>query len=115
MLCKRSVEHDYDVYICFIDFEKAFDRVNWVKMMHALKSIQVDWRDRRLIKEMYLGQEAVIRVANGESLPAIYCSPLLFSIYAEMMMIEPMEYIEGGVKVGGQLVKDVKFADDQEW
>ena len=70
VLCERSIEHDNDVYICFIDFEKAFDRVNWVKMMDALKSIGVDWRDRRLIKELYLGQEAVIRVANGESLPA---------------------------------------------
>ena len=30
-----------------------------------------------------------------------------------MMMIEAMEDIEEGVKVGGQLVKDVKFADDQ--
>ena len=108
--------------ICFIDFEKAFDRVNWVKMMDALKSIGVDVRDRRLIKELYLGHEAVIRVANGESLPATVgrgvrqscpLSPLLFSIYAEMMMIEAMEDIEEGVKVGGQLVKDVKFADDQ--
>ena len=122
VLCERSIEHDNDVYICFIDFEKAFDRVNWVKMMDALKSIGVDWRDRRLIKELYLGQEAVIRVANGESLPATVgrgvrqgcpLSPLLFSIYAEMMMIEAMEDIEEGVKVGGQLVKDVKFADDQ--
>ena len=40
-------------------------------------------------------------------------SPLLFSIYAEMMMIEALEEIEEGVRVGGELVKDVKFADDQ--
>ena len=30
-----------------------------------------------------------------------------------MMMIKAMKDIEEGVKVGGQLVKDVKFADDQ--
>ena len=29
------------------------------------------------------------------------------------MMIEAMEDIEEGARVGGQLVKDVKFADDQ--
>ena len=40
-------------------------------------------------------------------------SPLLFSTYAEMMMIEALEDIEEGVRVGGDLVKDVKFADDQ--
>ena len=24
MLCERSLEHGNDVYICFVDFEKAF-------------------------------------------------------------------------------------------
>ena len=46
---------------------------------------------------MYKRQEAVIRVADGESDPGIVgrrvrqgcpLSPLLFSIYAEAMMIE---------------------------
>ena len=27
MLCERSLEHGN---VCFVDFEKAFDRVNWV-------------------------------------------------------------------------------------
>src|SRR5579862_105897 len=96
VVCERSLEHGNDVYICFVDFEKAFDRVNWVKMMYALKSIGVDWRDRRLIRELYMGQEAMIRVANRESMPATIgrgvrhgcpLSPSLFSIYAEKMMI----------------------------
>jgi hypothetical protein len=34
-------------------------------------------------------------------------------VYAEMMMIEAMQDVEEGVRVGGELVKDVKFADDQ--
>ena len=37
----------------------------------------------------------------------------LISIYAEMMIIEAMEDMEEGVRVGGELLKDVKFADDQ--
>ena len=40
-------------------------------------------------------------------------SPLLFSIYAEIMMIQAMENIEAGIVVGGQLMSDVRFADDQ--
>src|SRR5580698_437356 len=59
MLRERSIEHNNDVYICLVDFEKAFNRVNWVKMMDVLKSIGADWRDRRLIRELYMGQEAV--------------------------------------------------------
>ena len=65
MLCERSLEHGNDVYVCFVDFEKAFDRVNWVKMFEILKDLLVDWKDRRLLKDLYMNQEAVIRVADG--------------------------------------------------
>ena len=134
-LCERSMEHDNDVYICFVDFEKAFDRVNWVKMFEILKDLHVDWKDRRLLQDLYMRQEAVVRIADGESNPGIIgrgvrqgclISPLLFSIYAEVMMIEAfgdsenldeedidIEDFEDGIVVGGKIVRDVRFADDQ--
>src|SRR5215470_9981515 len=40
-------------------------------------------------------------------------SPLLFSLYAEFMMAEALDDLEVGIKVGGKLIKDVRFADDQ--
>src|SRR6218665_1727726 len=122
MLCERSLEHDNELFICFVDFEKAFDRVKWTKLWHILKTIRIDWRDRRLISNLYLQQEAIIRVGNGYSKPAYIgrglrqcclLSPILFLIYSEMMMIDAMEEIEEGTKVGGKLMKDVRFADDQ--
>src|ERR1051325_1310566 len=122
VLCERSLEHGNEVYICFVDFEKAFDRVNWVKMMEVLKSLNVDWRDRRMISQLYMKQEAVIRIADGDSEPGIIgrgvrqgcpLSPLLFLIYAEMMMVEALEGVEEGIRVGGELISDVRFADDQ--
>ena len=80
-------------------------------------------------------QEAVVRIADGESEPGIIgrgvrqgclISPLLFSIYAEVMMIEAfgdsanldeediaIEDFEDGIVVGGKIVRDVRFADDQ--
>ena len=121
MICERSLEFGNNVYICFIDFEKAFDRVNWEKMMKVLLSIGVDWRDQRMISE-YMNQEAVARIAGGESDSGIFkrgvrqgCpfSPLLFSIYPEMMTKETLENVEEGIRVGGELIMDVKYADDQ--
>src|SRR6478609_2859881 len=124
MICEMSLEFGNNVYICFVDFEKAFDRVNWEKMMKVLQSIGVDWRDRRMISELYMSQEAIVRIAGGESDSGIIgrgvrqgCppSPLLFLIYAKMMMKEALENVEEGysIRAGGELIKNVKYADDQ--
>src|SRR6476619_3565400 len=67
MICERILEVGYNIYTCCVSFEKAFDRVNWEKMMKVLQSIGVDWRDRRMISELYMNQEAVVRIAGGES------------------------------------------------
>src|SRR3989441_10957 len=100
---------------------KAFDRVNWVKMFEILKRLHIHWRDRRLLQDLYMRQEAVVRTVGRDSDPGAIgrrvrqgcpLSPLLFSIYAEVMMIEALEDMEEGVLVGGQLISDVRFADD---
>ena len=52
MLCERSLKHGNDVYVCFVNFEKELDRVNWVKMFEILKDLHVDWKDRRLLKDV---------------------------------------------------------------
>src|SRR3989442_1585882 len=63
----------------------------------------------------------MVRTMGGDSDPGVIgrevrqgcpISPLLFSMYPEVMMIEELEDMEG-VSVGGQLVNDVRFADDQ--
>ena len=122
MLCERSLNLDNEVSVCFVDFEKAFDRVNWVKMLEVLKRIGVDWRDRRLIGSLYMEQMATVRIGEKCSEPSVVgrgvrqgccLSPLLFTVYAETMMMEAMEDIDEGVMVGGKLLKDVRFADDQ--
>jgi len=41
-LSERSMEFNQDLYVCFIDYEKAFDRVNWRKLMEILHNIGVD-------------------------------------------------------------------------
>ena len=67
-------------------------------------------------------QEAVVWTVGGDSDQGVIgrgvtqgcpISPLLFSIDAEVMMIEALEDMEEGVPVGGQLVSDVRLADDQ--
>src|SRR6478609_3881261 len=46
MICERSLEFGNNVYICFVDFEKALDRVNMGKDDDGITeySTCVDWR-----------------------------------------------------------------------
>jgi hypothetical protein len=122
MVCERSLEVGNEVFVCFVDFEKAFDRVDWKKMMQVLTNVGIDWKDRRMIRNLYMNQTAVVKIGNEcSSESVIGCgvrqgcclSPLLFTLYMEMMMREAMEDIEEGVKIGGKVPKDVRFADDQ--
>ena len=121
-ICERSIEHGNDVYVGFVDLEKAFDRVDWRLMLETLKNIGIDWKDRRMIKQLYINQAARIRIQGRNSRKATIgqgvrqgcpLSPLLFSIYQERMMREAMNGIEEGIKVGGKRMNEVRFADDQ--
>ena len=107
----------------FCRLRKAFNRVNWVKLLEVLKSIGVDWQDRRLIERLYKGQKARVRLKDGLSEPAVIgcgtrqgslLSPILFSIiYYEVMLRDALSGVNEGIRVGGLLIKTVRFADDQ--
>ena len=60
-MCGRTLENNNKVYVCYVDFKKAFDRINLIKLMAVLPDIGVDWRDRNLIKELYINQKAFAR------------------------------------------------------
>ena len=62
---------------------------------------------------MYLQQRAVFKVMQefteesviGTGVRQGWClSPLLFNLYVEEMMLEIMEGIEEGIKIGGKLL-----------
>jgi len=55
VLYERSLEYNKKVYVCFLDYEKAFDMVDWTKLMEILCNIGVDYIDRKLIWNLYKG------------------------------------------------------------
>jgi hypothetical protein len=42
---ERTLVIDEELCACFIDWQKAFDRVNWSQLMQILKGIGIDWRE----------------------------------------------------------------------
>ena len=118
-ISERSIEMQKDLYLCFIDYEKAFDRVKHSEMVKMLENIGVDGKDVRLVKNLYWNQRAAVKV-EGECSEYVevkrgvrqgcVMSPDLFSLYGEFIMREAEDL--GGVKVGGQNINNIRYADD---
>ena len=66
IIAERTMEVDEDLCICFTDWQKAFDRVNWTKLIQILKRTGIDWRERRLISKLYMDQKVKVRLDRGE-------------------------------------------------
>ena len=49
MICERYSEVNQDVYARFIDYEKAFDRVNHEKMIKCLNDIEINGKDLKIL------------------------------------------------------------------
>ena len=65
ILIERVLETQQDVYICFINYIKAFHRVKHSKMKECLREIGIDDKGLQIISKMYGKQTAVVRTENG--------------------------------------------------
>ena len=120
IIAERTLEIDDELCICFIDWQKAFDRVNWTKLMQILKISGIDWRERRLISKLYMNKTAKVRLDRGETRSVqigrgvrqgCCLSPILFNLYSEFLTKEALDGL-GDFKIGGQIIQTVKYADD---
>jgi hypothetical protein len=118
-IIERTLEVNKDVYACFIDYTKAFDKVRHKEMINILKKLNFDGKDVRLIGNLYWDQTAAIKVKNEVSewkqirrgiRQGCVMSPVLFSLYSENILRD-IENI-GGIVVEGRNINNVRFADD---
>ena len=61
-ILERMIEMQQEVYMCFIDFEKAFDRVKHADLIEILQNINLDGKDIRLITNLYWKQIATVNI-----------------------------------------------------
>ncbi|CAG9839383.1 unnamed protein product [Diabrotica balteata] len=109
------------VFLCFIDYEKAFDRIKHTELIETLIQHGIDHNTVALIKKLYWDQMASIKIDNRltAELPikrgvrqGCVFSPLLFNIYSEKIFQYALENIEEGIKINGECVNNLRYADD---
>ena len=118
-LTERAIEIQEDLYLCFIDYTKAFDTLRQEEIMSILDGLNIDGKDLRIVRNIYWEQTAAMRIGNDLSAfqdikrgvrQGCVLSPDLFPIYSEIIM----RALEGipGIKLGGYNMNNISYADD---
>uniref|UniRef100_A0A8D8UV16 Craniofacial development protein 2 n=2 Tax=Cacopsylla melanoneura TaxID=428564 RepID=A0A8D8UV16_9HEMI len=121
VLVQRCLDINQNVYACFIDYNKAFDKVKHNQLIEVLKCKNLDSRDIRIIVNLYFNQIATVRVQETITDPieikrgvrqGCVLSPLLFNIYSEEIFARALKHDSGGIRVNGTAVNNLRYADD---
>ncbi|KAF2878885.1 hypothetical protein ILUMI_27286 [Ignelater luminosus] len=107
-----GLDVNQDIYGCFIDFEKAFDKVRYEKLIDILKSKNIDSRDIRIISNSYWNRNIKIQVEeelskgrNTRGMSGVL-PPLPFNIYSETIL---QEYLNTQLTEDAQQTKEIRI------
>ena len=92
---EKAREFQKNIYLCFIDYAKAFDCMDHNKLWKILQEIGIPDYLTCLLKNLFAGQEATVRTRHGTTdcfqigegvYQGCILSPGLFNLYAEFIM-----------------------------
>lgn len=121
VLFQRCRDVNCDIYVCFIDYQKAFDRVKHDKLMTLMQEIGIDNKDLRIIRNIYYNQTAKIKIEDQLTdkiaiergvRQGCILSPLLFNIYSEWVFKEALDGCAKGILINGEWLNNIRYADD---
>ena len=119
---EKAREFQKNIYICFIDYAKAFDCVNHNKLWKILNEMGIPDHLTCFLRNLYAGQEATVRIGHGTTdwfqigkglCQGCILSPCLFIFCAEYFMRNTgLEETQAGIKIAGRNINHLRYADD---
>ena len=121
-IIEKAREFQKNIYLCFIDYAKAFDCVDHNQLWKILKEMDIPDHLTCLLRNQYAGQEATVRNRHGTTdwfqigkgvCQGCILSPCLFNLYAEYIMRNTgLEETQAGIKIAGRNINNLRYADD---
>ena len=118
----KTREFQKSICFCFIDYAKAFDCVEYNKLLKILQEMGIPDHFTCLLRNLYAGQEATVRTGHGTTdwfkigkgvHQGCILSPCSFNFYAEYFMRNAgLEETQAGIKIAGRNINNLRYADD---
>ena len=111
-IIEKVREFQENICFSFIDYAKAFDRVDHNKLWKILKKMRIPDHLTCFLRNLYAGQEATVRTAHGTTdwlqigkglCQGCIFSICLFNLYAEYIMRNAgLNEAQAGIKIAGR-------------
>jgi RNA-binding protein YlmH len=66
-ILEKAMEYGKTIFMCFIDYSKAFDCIDHSRLLNTLRSMGVPENLIALIKSLYTNQEAAVKTEYGNT------------------------------------------------
>ena len=111
-----------NIYFCFVDYTKAFDRVDHNKLWKILQEMGMPDHLTCPLRNLYAGQEATVRTGHGTTdwfqigkgvRQGCILSPCLFNLHVEYIMQNArLDEAQGGIKIVMKNINNFRYVDD---
>ena len=120
-ITEKAREFKKNIFLCFIDYAKAFDCVDHHKLKIP-REMGIPDHLICLLRNLYAGQEATVRTGHGTTdwfqiRKGVYqgcmLSPCLFNLYAKHIMQNTgLNETQAGIKIAKRNINNLKYADE---
>jgi hypothetical protein len=119
-IIQKTEEYNQPLCVAFVDYEKAFESIEFWSVLESLQRCQIDWRYIQVTRCLYESATMSVQVQNQQTKPVPLhrgvrqrdvISPKLFTNAMEDMF-KTLNWKGRGININGEYISHLRFADD---